>query len=588
MQGPSTLRPAIPLLLILVLFTAKPILAAVDFQKCCTFVPVSEELKPRQWGACHSSYNSSETDPSKKWAPEIVTTYAWCHEVCEANGDFQASDTSRWLSPLTAWIIPAAALLLLLPISEHLKSNEQYFRRTKREKLWGKYVANWWFPVVEYIQILGDPASAFNGSLAQMIADWSLCLSMHKPLNGERERDLILIVILAEQADFWCAPMRNAIEMMAGSSRAREYTRTAGRVIWSARKKFNTSVVLPIALYIGVAAAVFYDAYQKLGDNSTAHSLAYGVWYSWILLLSVFANCFASHSNLDAVRSGMEIILRGVIENHTVDELSKIGWDNQAAQTLDQSYNTATRSLLPYPAPHPPMLLNPRDLFSGNLECNGVPLHKRYRNTRNWVRWLHKNGVDVARPTEGIWSYHIFWPDWYSSHHPNAMYLITQLLSWVFILFSCSCAAVLSYTTPKVGLGCRSINHVIYASMSLLNAVTRVIKDTLEESEYVRTYQVVTVIYHILAWVNAIVVLIGGSLLQITGVFKNCWCMSGIVGQNANSTIILSPNTQAHQYWAKTLWLRVAYLAYGEVAGFCVVALFIRLYVAHSVRQSLI
>jgi len=107
-----------------------------------------------------------------------------------------------------------------------------------------------------------------------------------------------------------------------------------------------------------------------------------------------------------------------VIENHTIAQLSKIGWDTQAAQTLDQSYNIAIKSLSPYPVPHPPMLLNPRDLYSGNLECKGVPLHGRYRNTRNWVRWLHKNGVDIARPTEGILSYNIFWPDWYSKHHP--------------------------------------------------------------------------------------------------------------------------------------------------------------------------
>ncbi|RPB00693.1 hypothetical protein L873DRAFT_1765570 [Choiromyces venosus 120613-1] len=588
MPGPSRLWQTIPLLSILFFSIAVPVLAAVDFRKCCTQVPVSEELRPLQWDACHSSYNSSETDPAKKWAPEIVTTYAWCVNVCEASGDFQVSDTSEWLSPLTAWIIPASALLFLLPISEHLKSDEQYFRRTKQGKIWEKYVGNWWLPLVEYIQILGDPASAFNGALAQMTADWTLCLSMHKPLNRKREQDLILIVILAEQADFRCAPMRSAIELMAGSSRAREYSKTAGRVIWSARKKFNTSVVLPIALYIGVAAAVFYDAYQKLGDNGTSHSLAYGVWYNWILLLSVFANCFASHSNLDAVRSGMEIILRGVIENHTIVQLSKIGWDNQAAQTLHQSYDTATKSLAPYPAPHPPMLLNPRDLFSRNLECKGVPLHKRYRNTYNWVRWLHKNGVDIARPTKGIWSYRIFWPDWYSTHHPKIMYLVTQLLSWFFVLFSCACAAVLSYTTPKVSLGCRSMNHIIYASIALLNAVTRVVKDTLKESEYVRTYQAVTVFYYMMGSLNTILVLIGGSFLQITGVFRNCWCMSGIVGQNANSTIILSTNTYGHQYWARTVWLRVAYMAYGGVGMCCVVAFFIRRYVAHSVRKSLI
>ena len=114
----------------------------------------------------------------------------------------------------------------------------------------------------------------------------------------------------------------------------------------------------------------------------------------------------------------MEIILRGVFENDTVAQLPKIGRDGQAAQTLEESYKPAAESLSPYPALHPPLLLSPRERFSGNMECNGVPLHKRYQNTHSWVRWLHKNGVDISRPTVGIWSYHIFWPDWYSRHYP--------------------------------------------------------------------------------------------------------------------------------------------------------------------------
>ena len=146
---------------------------------------------------------------------------------------------------------------------------------------------------------------------------------------------------------------------------------------------------------------------------------SYGIWYNWILLLAVFANCFASHSNLDAVRSGLEIIIRGAIEHHTVVDLARAGWDKQAGQTLPESYDFATESLRPYPPPHPPMLLSPTVLFSGNLECKGVPLHKRYRNTNDWVRWLHKNGVDLARPEEGIWSYHLLWPNWYSSRFPK-------------------------------------------------------------------------------------------------------------------------------------------------------------------------
>jgi hypothetical protein len=257
--------------LAIIIFSSTQVQAAVDFQKCCTNVPVSDELRPFQWDACHSEYNVSETDPEKFWAPAITTTYAWCHDNCETSGNFQVSGTNQWLSPLAAWIIPASALLLLLPISEHLKSDEQYFARTKFEKWRGKYIGNWLHPLAEYIQILGDPASAFNGTLAQMITDWTLCLSMDKPSNTKRERDLILMVMLVEQGKYQNgSPMWNALELLAGSGRVREYSRTAGKVMWSARKKFNTSVVLPVALYIGVAASVFYDAYQKLGDSSTS------------------------------------------------------------------------------------------------------------------------------------------------------------------------------------------------------------------------------------------------------------------------------------------------------------------------------
>lgn len=254
----------------LVAYLIRGVQAAVNFEACCAQVPVSDDIRPLQWDSCHSAYNSSEKDPLKMYSVPIVTTYEWCRRNCEKSGVFQASDTSQWLTPLAAWIIPASALLLLLPISEHLKDHKQLWGRKRKEKLMAHYIYNWLGPVLQYLHILGDPASAFNGSLAQMVADWNLCMSMHRPTNGKREKELILTVILAEQADFFCNPTRNAFELMAGSSRAREYSKIACRMIWSARKKFNTAVVLPVALYIGVAASVFYDAYQKLGDNGTS------------------------------------------------------------------------------------------------------------------------------------------------------------------------------------------------------------------------------------------------------------------------------------------------------------------------------
>lgn len=172
-------------------------------------------------------------------------------------------------------------------------------------------------------------------------------------------------------------------------------------------------------------------------------------------MLSVFSNCFASHSNLDAVRSGMEVVIRGVVENLTANELEELGWEKHATQTAHFSYDLAARSVSPYPPLDP--FMNSRARSAGSLECKGTSLHERYWNTWQWTRWLHDNGVDVSRPKEGIWRYNLFWVDWESRTYPwvcfflrnflpvadfpQRLYMAGQLFSWLFVLYSCACAA---------------------------------------------------------------------------------------------------------------------------------------------------
>lgn len=112
----------------------------------------------------------------------------------------------------------------------------------------------------------------------------------------------------------------------------------------------------------------------------------------------------------------MEVVIRGVTENLTANELEDLGWDKQAAQTAAESYDLAAKSVSPYPPLDPSM--NARARSTGSLECKGTSLHQRYWNTWQWVRWLHENGVDVSRPKEGIWRYNFFWVDWEARVYP--------------------------------------------------------------------------------------------------------------------------------------------------------------------------
>lgn len=594
--------------------------AATDFQQCCAQVPVAADLKPFQWDACHASFNASETDPVARFAPPIYATLAWCQHHCEPDGMFQVSQTNQWLTPLAAWVIPAVAMLFLIPISEELKAPRDLALRTTMRAVLDEFVLNWLEPAMGYVQVLGDPTSAFNGALSQMMNDWTLCVALRRPTNSDRECALISTVILAEQADFEVEVVRNIFEIMSGLGKARDYSKTACRVMFSARKKFNMSVALPVAFYVGVAAAVFYDAAQKLGDNDTAHSLAYGVWYNWILLLSVFSNCFATHVSLEAVRSGLEVILRGVVENHTYQETKQIGWDRtRVLGPTTPRYELAAFSLMPYPPPPMASVLatvqedaevpatvieipRPR-LYSGTIEIKAVPLHRRYFNTMKWNRWLHSKGVDVRRPTKGavarIPGLAMAWTDWSTPrHHTKTRYLACQVLSWTFVLFPTLCAATISYTTPNVTLGCRSFNHLLYAALALLIAILRVPKDALEGDapavegdprtpKHPWTYRAVAFTYHTLLWANGLVVLIGGTTLQLIGGYRNCLCSASLFNLGPDSLILMSQNTFLQQFWARQMWVQMGLFAYGGVVAICMVGLAVRLYISYSIRAFL-
>lgn len=48
--------------------------------------------------------------------------------------------------------------------------------------------------------------------------------------------------------------------------------------------------------------------------------------------------------------------------------------------------------------------------------------------------------------------------------------------AWMCIGFSSACATLISYTTPTVGLGCRSFNFTLYAILSLVIAWLSVLR----------------------------------------------------------------------------------------------------------------
>jgi hypothetical protein len=531
--------------------------AHADFSNCCLLAARNNFsiYATLPWDTCAVGTNVSGL--GNPINPSVNATLGWCEEKCSG---YEPSDTSEWLHPITNWFIPYLGLLLLCPPGERKRPTALWEIFTDRILLWSKYV-----------EFLGDPASAIWGAFSELAEDWSLS----KLALGEigLRRELLVTAVLAGQTKFdgeikkgmtWAlgkklgidgfedpgSPEKNEsqdnlspsglksmgvteIEMMLSPTLTRTEPRAKfqqaldkekddwrkGRsspwlresicTLLNTRVDFVDTILIPVILMLVVTASVFYDAYQSLGDNDTAHSLAYGLLYSWLVILSVASNCYTSSITPDLLKD-------------------TIGKD--------------------FPA----------------LSTTTVRLRHRYTNSLLWRRWM--TDVAIIEPVQG-------------KNRVVLKFLAGQLFGWACVAIAASCAALISYTTPTVGIGCRSFNHFLYAFGSLVVCLIPVLKYSYEGKKY---QIIINFIYGFLVICNLIILLLG-TALHLFGVFRSWRCMNLFV---AKSKIVeLNDNTAEAVKNANLYWLPVGYVAFIFVWIVCATAIFEREYINFRVGK---
>jgi hypothetical protein len=577
--------------------------AHADFSHCCLLAARNNFsiYATLPWDTCAVGTNVSGL--GNPINPSVNATLGWCEQTCPG---YAPSGTSEWLHPITNWFIPYIGLLLLCPTGEREKPITSRWRtwinshRNQWSRTWANICTGWiplfelWMPtrafktvdyVIGYIEFLGDPASAIWGAFSELAEDWWLSrLALRK--TGLR-RELLVTAILAGQTEFnettregmtqalgqklgvdgfggSVSPGKRAsrdrksvetfsdgdafpdlspsdpksmgvteIEMMLPTTPTRTELRAKFQkaldeedenwkgissswlrdgicILLDARVDFVNTILMPVILMLVVTASVFYDAYQSLGDNDTAHSLAYGLLYSWLIILSVASNCYTSSLTSELLK----------------DTLGKELWA---------------------------------------LSTTTVRLRDRYTNSLRWRRWMAD--VAITEPVRG-------------KNRIVFRFLAGQLFGWACVVTAAVCAATISYTTPSVGIGCRSFNHLLYALVSLVVCLIPVLKYSNEIRGRKRYQATLTFIYGFLVICNNIILLLG-TAFYLFGVFRSCWCMNLFVPK---STLIeLNDNTAEAVKNANVYWLPVGYVAFIFVWIVCATAIFEREYINFQV-----
>ena len=279
-----------------------------------------------------------------------------------------------------------------------------------------------------------------------------------------------------------------------------------------------------------------------------------------------------------------------MVENYTWAETEAMGWD-RAIGPAYPLYELAAASLLtkrtlPLPSPCPDTLRGGRAVkFQGTIEVHALALADRYFNAVKWHKWLFDRGADVCRPARGIWRFHPFWQDHWARPRAARRYLLCQVLAWLFVLTACLFAAFVSFTTPKVVLGCRSFNHLLYAFLALVAACLRVPRCMVNAEKRPRLAMAARAAHRTVVWFNAVAVLVGGTALQLAGAYRTCWCAAGMFA-GPDAIISMGRNTFYDQFWTSVVWMNVGYLAFGWVVLVALCALTVRLYISYTIMDA--
>lgn len=253
-----------------------------------------------------------------------------------------------------------------------------------------------------------------------------------------------------------------------------------------------------MVFFIGSFAYNIVEAETRLGDGDTAHALAFGMWWMTISHVAVIASAMLASNNPSALqgligtphaRKAAEIINEGVPESlwgRLTHWLKNI-------DILERAYDAA---------------YEPTSLW------------KRGPNKRLWVDKVIEAFDDDRN--NGHMSVTEF-------RYAFKLGFGLRAGIWVNILIillgaPCALAFATSYTTPVAGLGCRSLTHVVYYATQVIQMmlwswnvdVTRLNP----MSSALRVCHGLQGIFGVVSVFAAI----GGTIMQILGVYRNCIC----------------------------------------------------------------
>jgi len=491
--------------------------------------------------ACGQAYNR-QTSPTNP----VNVSYAWCNLNCPGWGisKSRSEDLNQWLQPVVGFILPAVIFSLTIPRSNKISVPPELFdfntKNLSKLFLMLKILQTLLFFLLAMFIVVVDTLIwvpwifVYSGPMLvsgiyEALIDYRIvCKPGEYKLQG-LEYAKALLVVLVGNLRMNATQQDELFHAMIDLDQQRQ-SRMRLKAVMESQYSFGTLVGAPVLFYLGAFSYSIIDIASRLGDNDTSHALSFGMWWMSIVHTAIISGCLLASNNPNTLW-GM------TLQEHWIDS----NWEK-----------------LPR---HPMLKWIPEWIpeYRRIYEDTPVPvsLWKRGRNKRKWARKVLKG------PDQKLFSL-------------SDMFWKVGVIAILLVFIPSGLAFVTSYYTPQVGLGCRSLTVLVYTLAQILLIIRSLWYNIVTEGYVTKGSPVerITKVAFSTLWVVAITAAIfsgiGGTMMQLIGGYRSCFCFVAAQYWNDLSNIDiaivqLATDTQIARETAR-LWAPLGYGAVGFMA----------------------
>jgi hypothetical protein len=551
-----------------------PYLGGQNFTYCClkavdTFLrdnssaAVSVEQPFSAQFPCGATYDGDSAGVSS-----VTVSYIWCHQECGGWQGSQSQKLNQLLQPFVGFILPAVIFCLNIPRRSKLSLPPFVFPEAIDRPitfLWAIFCALtagfivavdtiiWLFVVFALSgpMLLSGIYEAWIDKkvidfIDHSIEDYSLPLSL-------RARILFAVLVgnldigtawepTIQLADFIDPPAisEHGVEKLGEGQRLQNVSHVKSRLksMLSCQYSFGTLIGAPVMFYIGSFVYAIIEINTTLGDSDSAFAVGFGMWWMAIPHISIISGCLLAGNNPNTLEGIAPQVHQEVQQPEAVGK-----WD-KFQRALDGLAQTRYRPF--YDAVYKPAWMWKR---GSSKQGWLLKLCANYQG-----RYLHDDHFHVNAKLDSL-----------KEKLSVTLEKWMTISSLTFLLFfvPCMLGFLETYWTPQVGLSCRSMTFLMYACAQSLLLLTWIWFYSLDRvgggdkprgRHFLRAFLLLLLALGLGA---AIFSAIGGTLMQLMGVYRNCLCKINIdswMNRKNESNLLLSTNNKIDIAQAELHW----------------------------------